>query len=309
MSRRVVTVDCHYTGPRVAAAYLIVDGDRAAFVDNNTSLAAPLLLAALAREGLSPAQVELAIVTHVHLDHAGGSSALMQACPQATLVAHPRAARHLVDPERLVASARRVYGGAAFERMYGRIEPIPAARVRTMEDGAELAFGHGPPLRFLHTRGHANHHFCVHEPETESLFAGDAFGIAYPDAHPFVFATTSPTDFDGAAAIEAVRRLRATSARIFYPTHFGAVRDPEGAAAGLLESLEFSTALSARAAASGVPDEALDAFCQGELRGWFQRAVERHRLSPDARMQALLESDVLINGQGLAHAARKARAG
>src|SRR5262245_32932848 len=117
--RSVVTIDCDYIRPRFAAAYLRVAGDEAAFVETDTAHAAPKLLAALAEQGLSPEAVRWVIVTHVHLDHAGGAGAVMRACPNATLLAHPRAARHLVDPSKLTASAIQVYGDARFRDLYG----------------------------------------------------------------------------------------------------------------------------------------------------------------------------------------------
>ena len=161
MTSRLVTIDCDYLAPELAAAYLRIEGDEAAFVEANTARAVPKLLAALARAGLAPEQVRWVIITHVHLDHAAGASALLAACPNARLVAHPRAARHAKAPGKLVASAKAVYGEARFEAIYGAIEPIDAARVDEVEDAATRDLG-GATLTFLHTRGHANHHLVVH---------------------------------------------------------------------------------------------------------------------------------------------------
>src|SRR4051812_2894369 len=113
----VTTIDCNYLAPEFAASYLLHQDGQAAFVDNNTAHAVPLLLAQLRREGLAPEQVAYVIITHVHLDHAGGTSVLMKACPNATLLAHPRATKHIIDPAKLVASARKVYGDALFEKL------------------------------------------------------------------------------------------------------------------------------------------------------------------------------------------------
>ncbi|MCZ7684882.1 MAG: MBL fold metallo-hydrolase [Sandaracinaceae bacterium] len=157
----VVTIDCEYMDhPGFAAAYLVLESDRAAFVETNTNRAVPRLLEALRAHGRDVGDVELVVITHVHLDHAGGASSLMEACPHATLLAHPRAARHVIDPSKLIASAREVYGAEAFEAMYGEIRPVPAERVRVMEDGDAVTLG-GRTLTFLHTRGHADHHACI----------------------------------------------------------------------------------------------------------------------------------------------------
>ena len=188
------TIDCDYLYPRYAAAYLRIAGDEAAFIEANTGHAAPRLLDTLARSALRPEQVRWVIVTHVHLDHAGGASALMRACPNATLLAHPRAVRHLVDPSKLVASATAVYGAERFRELYGNVDPIDAARVRALDDGESVALG-DCDLRFVHTRGHANHHFVVHDPALDAVFTGDAFGLSYPAlqrAGRFAFPSTSP---------------------------------------------------------------------------------------------------------------------
>lgn len=310
--RRVVTIDCQYLRPRFAASYLLIDRGRAAFIDNNTAHSVPLLLAALKREGLTPDHVDFVIVTHVHLDHAGGTSQLMTACPQATLLAHPRAVRHLIDPTKLVTSARQVYGAEAFDRLYGRIEAIPAERVRAVADEERVAFGAGTPLRFLHTRGHANHHFCIWEPDTASIFTGDAFGVAYPAlqrAGLFIFPSTSPTDFDYAQAVASVDRILDTGARTAYPTHFGAVTDLPGAARQLRAHLEFSQRLleRARAQAPAHPDPgALAAELERELWDHFAKTAGAQGLALTADDRELLKLDVQLNAQGLAHRALEA---
>lgn len=167
--RQVITIDCDYLFPQYAASYLLIEGDRAAFIENNTVHAVPRLLSALKQAGLTPEQVEYVVITHVHLDHAGGSAALMQACPGATLLAHPRAARHVKDPSRLIAGARAVYGDARFEALYGKIDPVPAERVREMGD-EEILRWRGREWTFLHTRGHANHHFCIYDSALKGVF-------------------------------------------------------------------------------------------------------------------------------------------
>lgn len=310
-ARRVVTIDCEYQFPQFAAAYLLIDGvdqPRASFIDNNTAHAVPLLLAALKSEGLTPAQVDFVIVTHVHLDHAGGTSQLMKACPQAVCLAHPRAAKHLIDPSRLVKSARAVYGDEAFDKLYGLIEPIPETRVRLMQDSESIGFGAGAPLQFLHTRGHANHHMCVFDPETASIFTGDAFGVFYPALQRsglFIFPSTSPTDFDYAEAVESIDRIVATGARTAYPTHFGALTDLQTAAQQMKAQLAFSRDLLARSAA--LPDNELTSFFERELRAHFAQVAALQGLKLTAQDLELLKLDLELNAQGLTHIALKAK--
>ncbi len=304
---RLVTIDCDYLGPGIACAYLRIQGDEAAFVETNTNLAVPKLLAALEREGLSPTQVRYIIVTHVHLDHAGGASLLAKACPDATVLAHPRAARHLIDPSKLVASARSVYGAEKFDALYGTIESIDAARVKQLDDGAEVAFG-DTHFRFIHTRGHANHHFIVHDPARNSVFTGDTFGLSYPQlqrAKPFVFPSTSPTDFDTKAAhasIDIVRNLGVDKAAL---THFGEISAIEEAAEQLHAWIDVSASLMAQAN-QGDPANA-ESLIRAGLISAMDAAAQRAGLPLNAADRALLELDVGLNAQGLAYAASKLR--
>ena len=307
----ITTIDCHYLDrPEFAAAYLLVDGQEAAFIDNNTGYALPRLLAALADSGLTPEQVRYLIITHVHLDHAGGTSALAQACPQATVLAHPRAARHVTDPKRLVDSAKSVYGDDEFRRLYGDIEPLPPERVSIMEDGERASLG-ALELEFLHTRGHANHHFCIADAQSGSVFTGDAFGLIYPALQRsgcFAFPSTSPTDFDGPLARAAVRRIAELAPQRVYPTHFGAVTDVGSAAEQLIRHLEFAEGLMLEAEASDTPDERLHDYIEPRLRSYFAGLLDGHgTLGADARTWNLLEMDIDLNSQGLAFVAAKRR--
>jgi len=309
--RDIITIDCHYLDqPEFAAAYLIVEGDEAAFIDNNTNHALPRLLGALEDAGLEPGQVRHLIVTHVHLDHAGATSALAQACPAATVLAHPRAAQHIVDPGKLVASASAVYGEAEFARLYGKIEPVPAARVREMADGETLAFG-SRELTFLHTRGHANHHFCVADSATNSIFTGDAFGLHYPALQsdgPFAIPSTSPTDFDGPLAREAVQRIVDLQPATVYPTHFGAVTAIGETAGQLDRHLHFAEQAMLDAEASDLPDDALYDSILPRLRDYFAGLLDgRGALGNRAETWQLLEMDLDLNAQGLAFAAARRR--
>lgn len=305
----VQTIDCNYLGRSgFACAFLMIEGDRAAFVENNTAHALPLLLAALDRAGMTPAQVDYAFVTHAHLDHAGGSSALMEACPNATLVAHPRAARHLIDPSRLVASASQVYGEERFGELYGVIRPIAAERVKTMEDGETLRFGERT-LRFFHTRGHANHHLVILDPATEGLFTGDAFGLAYPALQgkgTFALPSTSPTDYLADEALAVIDQLEAMKPARAYLTHFGEHADVAGIASQLRADLRFSRHLFDEARACALTGPTLEAYCREKLDGYYATRLEALGLPLD-EARTFLALDLELNAQGLAYAATRAR--
>ena len=303
------TIDCHYAGlERVAASYLLIEGGEAAFIETNTTHALPHLLDALRAHDLSPEQVRYVIITHVHLDHAGGASALMRACPNATLLAHPRAAPHAIDPSRLVHSARAVYGEQMFGRLYGEIGPIDADRVRIMDDGEVLDWG-ARSLRFLHTRGHANHHMVVVDSGTRTVFTGDAFGIAYPALQGdglWVFPSSSPTDFDADAAIDSVKRIAALDVDRACLTHFGSVEALDDAADQLIAVLQDYGAWVRDADDSGLDGADLDAHLRTRVEARFEADRARYGAGADV-VQGLLGVDVDLNAQGLAHAVRKTR--
>jgi len=306
----VHTIDCHYLDrPRFAAAYLLVDGDEAAFIDNNTAYAVPRLLAALEKTGLSVEQVRYLIVTHVHLDHAGGTSALAKACPDATIIAHPRAARHIIDPSKLVASATAVYGEEQFRRLYGEIEPVSAELVREMADEETLSLGRRT-LTFLHTRGHANHHFCIAD-DRGAIFTGDAFGLHYPDLQgpgPLALPSTSPTDFDAELARQAIRRIVALSPEVVYPTHFGPVTGIDEGARQLVRHLDFADRVQEDAYRSDLPDEALADYVKPRLEDYITGLLDHHGpFAASADAWDLLAMDIDLNAQGIAFAVSKQR--
>jgi glyoxylase-like metal-dependent hydrolase (beta-lactamase superfamily II) len=294
------TIDCAYLRPEVASAYLLEDHGEVAFIETNTAHAVPRLLQALAHAGRSPADVRYVIVTHAHLDHAGGASALLAHCPQATLLCHPRAARHLIDPTRLVASSTEVYGAQAFAELYGTVEPVPEARVQTQEDGAAVTLG-ARSLRFHHTLGHAKHHFVVHDELAGTVFTGDAFGLAYPflqRAGRFGFPSTSPTDFDGPEAVKAVQRIVALAPTAVCLTHFGGYAEVAELGAQLTWWLERSQAAVEACLARGHPDDPV-AFLKGELSRSMEEALIRRGLVPTPAEREFLEMDLDLNAQGL----------
>ncbi|HUX37522.1 MAG TPA: MBL fold metallo-hydrolase [Rectinemataceae bacterium] len=298
MKSELSVIDSAYSRPRFAAIFLRVEGEEVAVVETATSRSRHLLLEALEERKLAASQVRYVIVTHAHLDHAGGAAALLESFPSATLVAHPRAARHLIDPSRLEASARRVYGDAEFERLYGSLLPVAAERVIQPEDESSIPFGAGE-FRFLHTRGHAKHHFCILDAAADAIFTGDAFGLAYPELQGgglFVFPSTSPTDFEGEEALEAVDRIAASGAGRAMLTHFGELRDLSAARQALRGQIAFSMEIAERA--RGMAEEVREAFLLGELRS---RYASFAALGP----AGFLDKDLELNAAGLAWSVRE----
>jgi hydroxyacylglutathione hydrolase len=226
--RGIRALDAQFERPRLTAIHFVVQSGRVAIIDPGTASAVPRILAALAAQGLAPDTVDWIILTHIHLDHAGGVGLLAAALPHARITVHPRGRRHIVDPSRLWASTVEVYGEPEAERLYGRLVPVPAERVLETADGATVSLA-GRTLAFLDTPGHARHHVCVRDGETGHLFTGDTFGLAYTelDAHGrrFIFPTTSPNQWDPDAHHASIARLAALAPEAIYVTHFSRVDD------------------------------------------------------------------------------------
>jgi glyoxylase-like metal-dependent hydrolase (beta-lactamase superfamily II) len=308
--RSVITVDCHYVAPEKAAAYLLIEQGHAAFVDNNTAHAVPHLLAALKAEGLGPEAVDYLIVTHIHLDHSGGTAELLKHCPNATVLAHPKAARHLIDPSRLVASAKKVYGEEAFQHLYGEIEPVPEARVQIMQDD-EVIDWHGRPLRFLYTRGHANHHFVVYDEATRSVISGDSFGIGRTrlvrPGKSFIACSSSPPEFDPEEARQTVQRILDTGAERVFITHFGEFPEIAEGAAQLLRSITALEAIVEAARQSSLEGADLRMFCIDRGREAMRAHLEECGVDDVQTDLDWLEGDIAVNGMGLAVLAERRR--
>lgn len=296
-------IDTGFHRPRFDASFLIVDTGRAAFVDTGTNFAVPRLLAALDDLGLSRDAVDYVIPTHVHLDHAGGAGLLMQALPHATLLVHPRGARHMIDPAALYQGALAVYGQAAMEREYGTLVPVPAGRVRATEDGLTVHLA-GRPLHFIDTPGHARHHHCLWDDRSRGWFTGDTFGLSYREfdttAGAWILPTSTPVQFEPDALRQSIQRLLAREPQCMYLTHFGQVgkstADLQRLAGLLFEQLDAMVALGQ--ALREVPDRhaALTTGLQALLRAQLQR---HGVVDVDAGI-ARLALDVELNAQGLA---------
>ena len=285
--------------PAFCAAYLLVENGRAAFIDCGTLHSVPVMLAALEAAGLAPDAVDWLIATHVHLDHAGGAGALLRELPSATLVVHPRGAPHLVDPAKLIASARQVYGDALFDRAYGGLVPAPAERVLEAADGQVLELA-GRPLLLVHTPGHALHHLSVWDARTRAWFTGDTFGISYREfdvgGRPFAIPTTSPVQFDPVQMKDSIRRLLSAQPETCYVTHFGAVRDVQRVGLRLIEQVDAMVALAQFLDDAPGGHEALR---QALAKLYVDRARIHGVAEPERVVPELLEVDIALNAQGL----------
>jgi glyoxylase-like metal-dependent hydrolase (beta-lactamase superfamily II) len=219
----VVEIDTLLGGWEQVTAGYLVGGPAPVLVETGSQSSVPALLAALAELGVSAGDLAGIAVTHIHLDHAGGVGDVARAFPGATVYVHPRGARHLAEPSRLVASAATVYG-EALDSLYGRMEPTDPGRVRALEDGEEIPVGGGRVLVAVHSPGHAKHHMAFHDTGSGVLFVGDAVGVKLPGAG-VLRPATPPADFDLDQALESLRRFAERSPAAIALAHYGVVED------------------------------------------------------------------------------------
>lgn len=295
----ITTVDAEYVRPAFASVHLIERQGRVAIVDTGANSAVPLVLGALRSQNLAPAAVDFVFLTHIHLDHAGGSGELLRHLPNARVVVHPRGAAHLSEPSRLQAATAAVYGQDAFERLYGQLVPIPEARVQQTVDSERLHLGTSEFV-ILHTPGHALHHQVLFDPDAQAVFTGDTFGLSYRELDttkgPFIVLTTTPTQFDPEQFLASVERIAALQPQAVYLTHYGRVSDVARLAADLREQVQAFVDIARRHESS---DDA-HRHIRVALREYLTTRAKRHGvLKPLATVDRVLGPDLELNAQGL----------
>lgn len=295
----IFAVDTGFQRDHFDAAYLVVHEGRGAFIDTGTRLALPRLLAALAAAGLRPEEVDWVIPTHVHLDHAGGAGALMRELPAATLLVHPRGAPHMIDPQVLWAGATAVYGAEEMARSYGRLEPVPAERVRASADGEVISLA-GRQITVAHTPGHARHHHCLWDAHTRGWFTGDTFGLSYREFDTpqgaWVMPTSTPVQFEPGPLRESIERMVAAQPACLYLTHYGRVHEVPSLARRLLALLDETVDIGMRLRQHPERHPALKAA----LKTLYLDSLARHGCTlPPHRIEALLALDIELNAQGM----------
>jgi glyoxylase-like metal-dependent hydrolase (beta-lactamase superfamily II) len=295
----IFAIDCEYVRPGLAASHLVIEAGRAAFVDVGTTLSVPYLLAALDELGLAREAVDYLFLTHVHLDHAGGAGALMQALPNAKAVLHPRGAPHLIEPEKLIAGSQIVYGVERFARLYGEIVPLPADRVIVTKDLQRIALA-GRPFELIHTPGHALHHQCLVDLQHAGIFSGDTFGVSYREFDSaqgaFVIPATTPTQFDPEQLIASIDRQLGYQPESIYLMHYSRVTGVQRLGESLKQGVREVADIGRRHATAADP---LNAMTRAMLDSWVRRAREHGAPLSDAQAEELLRVDAELNAQGL----------
>lgn len=296
----IYAFDAGYVRPILAAIHLINESGRVALIDTGSNDSLPNTLAMLQSLGLSVDSVDYVILTHIHLDHAGGAGAYMRAFPYAKLLVHSRGVRHMASPSKLVAGVSAVYGADYVSRVYGEILPIMPERIVEAIDGLEVSLA-GRILRVLDTPGHAKHHICIADTVSNGIFTGDMFGVSYReldvDGSPFVFPTTSPSQFDPEEMFASIDRLLALEPDAVYLTHYGRLQDVQQS------GLQLKSHLAALIRIAEEERESLmdrHQRIKSRITSYLLDSASKHGcLIPKETILEIWATDLELNAQGL----------
>ncbi len=294
----ISVIDSGYFSKDFAAIYLLRQGNKVAIIETGNKYSATNVQKALEMDALSFSDVAYIIPTHVHLDHAGGAGELMNRCQNAQLIVHPRGARHMIDPSKLIAGAIAVYGEANYKKLYGEIIPIDSSRVIEADDNFILDF-EGRELKFIDTPGHARHHFCIWDEITGSMFTGDTFGVSYREFDKgnevYIFPSTSPVQFDPEALIKSVEKLITYRPKRVCLTHFSAIEPTNKVVDQLIDGIHFVSSLAKEYASHREAEEIIE----DEMMSYFLKGIKKVGNDDLEFCRDRLKLDVEINTQGL----------
>lgn len=295
----VYCVDAQYMQAGVACLYIVCHNNRIAIIETGTTHSVPYVLDAIKALGMTPEAVDYIIPTHVHLDHAGGAGALIAQYPNAHLLIHPCGKRHMVDPIKLVNATIAVYGQKRFEALYGTLVPVDETRVSVMKEGDEINLA-GRIFKVLDTPGHARHHVCLWDETSGGMFTGDTGGLSYraldgnTDEQVYLFATTTPTQFDPEALHDSVNRIMQYQPQYFYLTHFGRIAITSHITAGLHQSIDAFVAI----AKSKQQSTNRQADIAKDIGDYVIQQVSTYGIDATT-IHSIINNDMQLNAQGL----------
>ncbi len=306
IGERIFLVDTLYLGrEKFTASYFIESNGELAIIETNTNNAVPRILSAIENEGFSLEQVKYVILTHIHLDHAGGAGLLMEKLPSAKLVVHPRGVRHMASPEKLIDSVKEVYGEEEYHKLYGNILPVPEDKLIEAEDGIIIRVG-DRELFLKESPGHAKHHIVIFDKLSASLFAGDAFGIGYPlfrynEGGMLIFPSTSPVQFDPRSAVETYKMILELKPEKIMLTHYGVTKNVDDIYKNLMSWMNFAVNTSEDLINKNYEEDELYQIILKDIWEFFNKKIMEirgTRLNDEERKYLFLDAD--LNSKGLA---------
>lgn len=302
LNERMHLIDGFDLGLPERTGTYVIDEEELTLVDTGPSPSVKHVKKGLATLGFALEDVKYIIVTHVHLDHSGGAGLLLQDCPNAKVVVHPKGARHLSDPSRLTAGARMVYG-EQFDELFEPIIAVPEDRLLIKTEGDVLEIGPACTLEFWDTPGHANHHFSIYDPISNGIFAGDTVGIRYDqlvrEGIDLYLPSTSPNQFNPEAMLQAIERMSAAKLDAIYYGHFSQTTQPEQALRQSEEWLKVFVEEGQAAFAEQLAPEELAKRLFDQVQGYLrtQGVPDGHEVYPYIRLDMQVSSMGILDTQ------------
>lgn len=280
----------------------VIQEEKLTIIETSGSPSIPYILQGLEQLGLKAADIQYIIVTHIHLDHAGGAGLLLEKCPKAKVIVHPKGKRHLIDPSRLIQGAKAVYG-EKFEEFFEPVVPVPEDRLIVKRDGETLEIGHDRILTFLDTPGHAYHHFSIYDPKSNGIFTGDTVGIIYTllleNGLDFYLPTTSPNHFNPESMLQSADRIEKLGISRIYFGHFGMSEDPSAAFRQLRFWLPMFVEAGQQVADSSLSFEKKTEAVYQTLKKKVTRYLDERKVPRTSNVYEILDLDLTICSMGI----------
>ncbi len=296
----ITCIDTQHMRDDFVAAYLIEDNGRIAFIDTGCYLSIPMLLGTLDAKNIPRENVDYIILTHIHLDHAGGAGELIKHLPNAKVFVHEYGANHLIDPSKLRAGVIGVYGELFFKQFLGDLIPIAEDKIIIAKGNDEIRLGNRI-LKFIDTPGHARHHICIWDEKSQGIFSGDTLGVSYREFDTpqgeLIFPPTTPIQFDPKTWKTTINQLMQLQPKYAYLTHFNRIEFTQKSADMLIKHIDGFVKIAEQAQHKKNRHKVIKA----DLLNYLLNIANKHgvTLLDEAQQIKLFKGDLEICAQGL----------
>jgi len=298
LDERIHLIDGYDLGVEGRTGIYVINEDELTLIETGPSPSVNYIIKGLEELGFTLDQVKYIIVTHIHLDHAGGAGVLAKQCPNAKVVVHPRGEGHLENPKKLVAGARAVYGDS-FSELFDPIYPIDKDRLLVKDEGDTLEIGPVCTLKFYSTPGHAKHHFSIYDPVSNGMFTGDTVGIRYEqlveDGIDLFLPSTSPNHFNPSDMHDSINRIADMNLDRIYFGHFGMTESPKGTLKQVSNWLDIFMEIAEEVAAE---DESYDVLSE-RLFGRVRTYLRDQDVPDEHKAYILINLDMQVSSLGI----------
>ncbi|WP_026583076.1 MBL fold metallo-hydrolase [Bacillus sp. J33] len=271
-------------------------------VETSASPSIPYILQGIKELNLRPEEVDYIIVTHIHLDHAGGAGLLLTHCPNAKLIVHPKGARHISDPSRLIAGAKAVYGDK-FNELFDPVLPVPQDKIMIKDHEDELAIGPRCTLKFYNSPGHANHHFSIFHPVVNGMFTGDTAGVTYPqlkeEGIELYLPSTSPNQFNPKKMLDSIEMYEKLNLDYIFFGHYGMSSNPKEVYRQIREWLDVFITAGKSGVEEGGSFESQTQAAKDKLANQIKTYLTDKGISKDHPVYEILSVDIEVCAMGL----------